>query len=100
MPSAPIHPGEILKDEMTTLNLSPAKLARAIKVPANRVSQIVSGKRSISADTALRLGRLLSTGPQFWLNLQKAYELDLLNVSGRPDLSGIVPLVNSVKRRP
>lgn len=89
MPSAPIHPGEILKDEMTALNLSSAKLARAIKVPANRVSQIVSGKRSISADSALRLGKLLSTGPQFWLNLQKAYELDLILASGCFDRDGI-----------
>ena len=93
MPSTPIHPGEILKDEMDALNLSSAELARAINVPANRISQIVSGKRNISADTALRLGWLFSTGPQFWLNLQNAYELDQVNASGDLDLTGIVPLI-------
>jgi len=93
MPSAPIHPGEILKGEMTALNLSSGKVARAIKVPANRISQIVSGKRNISADTALRLGRLFSTGPQFWLNLQNAYELDQVKAAGCLDLAGIVPLI-------
>ena len=99
MPSVPIHPGEILKDEMAALNLSSAGLARAIKVPANRISQIVAGKRSISADTALRLGRLLSTGPHFWLNLQRAYELDMAGASGGPDLASIVPLVQPVVHR-
>lgn len=93
MPSTPIHPGEILKDEMDALNLSSAELARAISVPANRISQIVSGKRNISADTALRLGRLFSTGPQFWLNLQNAYELDQVKASGGLDLASIVPLI-------
>jgi addiction module HigA family antidote len=91
MPSAPIHPGEILKDEMEALNLNAAQLARAIDVPTKRIRRIVVGKRSISADVAHRLGKFLSTGPQFWLNLQKAYELDLLNASGGPDLSGIAP---------
>ena len=93
MPSSPIHPGEILKDELETLNLSAAELARAIKVPANRISQIVAGKRNISADTALRLGKLLGTGPRFWLNLQAAHELDLAQQNGGLDLAGIVPLV-------
>jgi addiction module HigA family antidote len=96
MPSTPIHPGEILKDEIEALNLSAAELARAAGVPANRISQIVSGKRNISADTALRLGKLFSTGPQFWLNLQMAYELDLAKASGGPDLAAIVPLVQPV----
>ncbi|MGL4209080.1 MAG: HigA family addiction module antitoxin, partial [Candidatus Adiutrix sp.] len=58
MPLNPIHPGEILKDEMEALNLTRAELARAIDVPANRISQIVAAKRNISADTALRLGKL------------------------------------------
>jgi addiction module HigA family antidote len=93
MPSTPIHPGEILKDEMEALNLNSTKLACAINVPANRISQIISGKRNISADTALRLGRLFSTGPQFWLNLQNAYELDQVIALGALDLTSIVPLV-------
>jgi addiction module HigA family antidote len=92
MPRTPIHPGEILKDELDTLTMSAAELARAIKVPANRISQILAGRRNISADTALRLGKFFSTGPQFWLNLQTAYELDRAKIDGGPDLSAIIPL--------
>ncbi len=92
MPSNPIHPGEILKDELDALDMNASVLARAIHVPANRISQILSGKRNISADTALRLGRLFGTGPQFWLNLQIAYELDVTKSTNHPDLDSIVPL--------
>ena len=77
MARTPIHPGEILHDELDELNIAAAELARAIQVPPNRITQIVSGKRSISADTALRLGKWFGTGPRLWLNLQQAYELDL-----------------------
>ena len=96
MPHAPIHPGEILKDELDTLAMSAAELARAIKVPANRISQILAGRRNISADTALRLGAFFSTGPQFWLNLQTAYELDLAKADGNLDLSVIIPLASGM----
>ena len=92
MPSKPIHPGEILKDELDALDMSASALARAIHVPANRVSQILSGKRNISADTALRFGKLFGTGPQFWLNLQMAYELDVARAEGDSGLDDIVPL--------
>jgi len=71
-----IHPGEILKDELDELELSASSLAEIIGVPANRVTQIISGKRSISADTALRLGQYFGMSADFWLNLQKMYELD------------------------
>ena len=57
--------------------MAAAELARAIRVPPNRITQIIAGKRSISADTALRLGKWFGTGPRLWLNLQQAYELDL-----------------------
>jgi addiction module HigA family antidote len=73
----PIHPGEFLQDELTELGMSAAELARMIHVPPNRISQILAGRRNISADTALRLGRWFGTGPRIWLNLQQAYELDL-----------------------
>lgn len=96
MPSSPIHPGEILKDELEALDLSASALARAVHVPANRISQILSGKRNISADTALRLGRLFGTGPQFWLNLQIAYELDVTKSTNNPDLDLIVPFTELV----
>ena len=72
-----IHPGEILADELKELGVSPTELARQINVPANRVSQIINGKRAITGDTALRLGHWFGTTPQFWLNLQTAYDLRL-----------------------
>lgn len=72
----PIHPGEILSDELAEINLSAAALARLIDVPANRISQIIAGKRAITADTALRLGQYFGTSAEFWINLQKTYELD------------------------
>ena len=77
MARTPIHPGEILQDELAELNMAAAELARAINVPPNRITQILAGKRSISADTALRLGKWFGTGPRLWLNLQQTYELDL-----------------------
>jgi antitoxin HigA-1 len=77
MARTPIHPGEILGDELRELGLSAAELARCLHVPANRVSQILRGRRDITADTALRLGRWFGTGPQLWLNLQIAYDLDV-----------------------
>ena len=77
MARTPIHPGEILSDELAELKMAAAELARAIRVPPNRITQIIAGKRSISADTALRLGKWFGTGPRLWLNLQQAYELDL-----------------------
>jgi antitoxin HigA-1 len=72
----PIHPGEILREEfLVPLGMSARQLARALDVPANRVSSIVAGKRDVSADTALRLAKALGTGPEVWLNLQQTYDL-------------------------
>jgi addiction module HigA family antidote len=73
----PIHPGEILADELAELGITPTELARQLNVPANRITQILQGKRSITGDTALRLGHWFGTSPQFWLNLQAAYDLRL-----------------------
>ena len=70
-----VHPGRILKDELAELGVTPTELARQIDVPANRVSQIINGKRSISGDTALRLGHWFGVEPQFWLNLQAHFDL-------------------------
>jgi addiction module HigA family antidote len=72
-----IHPGEILADELEELHMSAAELARTLHVPTNRITQILAGKRAITADTALRLGQWLGTGPELWINLQKSYELRL-----------------------
>jgi addiction module HigA family antidote len=77
MARTPIHPGEILADELRELGFSAAELARCLHVPPNRISQILRGRRDITADTALRLGRWFGTGPQLWLNLQRAYDLDV-----------------------
>ena len=76
MTREPIHPGVFLADELQEIGVSPTELSRQIDVPPNRISQIVRGKRDITADTALRLGRFFGTGPELWMNLQKAYELD------------------------
>jgi len=72
-----IHPGEVLADELQEIGLSAAQLARLLHVPTNRITQILNGKRAITADTALRLGRWFGTGPELWLNLQKSYEMRL-----------------------
>src|SRR5437588_12035008 len=76
-PIYPIHPGEILADELAELDTSPTELARELHVPANRISQLIAGKRGMTADTALRLEKWLGVSAQFWMNLQKRYELDL-----------------------
>ena len=71
-----IHPGEILKEEfMIPLNLSSTKLAKSISVPTNRITSIINGTRSITGDTAIRLSLYFGTTPDFWMNLQKAYEI-------------------------
>ncbi len=75
MARPPIHPGEILADELAELGISPTGLARLINVPPNRVTQIIHGRRSITGDTALRLGHWFANNPQFWLNLQSAYDI-------------------------
>jgi addiction module HigA family antidote len=74
----PIPPGEILREElMRPLGITVSALAREIGVPANRISQIVNGKRAFSADTALRLGKYFGMSPEIWLDLQSEYELRL-----------------------
>ena len=75
MARTPIHPGEHLSEELSELGLSAAELARQLDVPVNRITSIINGQRSISADTALRLGHWFGNSPDFWLNLQKIYEL-------------------------
>ena len=77
MARTPIHPGEILADELEEIGLTAAELARLLEVPANRISEITSRKRAITADTALRLARYFGTSPDLWMNLQKTYELDV-----------------------
>ena len=75
MPRTPIHLGEILRDELHELGISAAALARTLKVPTNRITGILKGRRAVTADTALRLGHWFGMSAEFWLNLQKQYEL-------------------------
>jgi antitoxin HigA-1 len=77
MPRIPIHPGEHLADELPELGISARELARTIRVPATRITDILRGRRGITGDTALRLGQYFGMSPDFWMNLQKLYELDL-----------------------
>lgn len=73
----PIHPGETLREDLATLGMSAAELAQRIEVPVNRITEILNGRRAVTGDTALRLGRFFGTSGEFWLNLQKLYELRL-----------------------
>lgn len=77
MARTPIHPGEHLAEQLEELEMSAAALARQMKVPTNRVTEILNGRRSVTGDTALRLGHFFATSPQFWLNLQAIYDLRL-----------------------
>jgi len=73
----PIHPGAILKDELAYIGITAATLAEKIGVPKNRMYQIIKGLRNVTADTAIRLAMFFSQTPDFWMNLQKSYELDV-----------------------
>jgi addiction module HigA family antidote len=75
MARTPIHPGEVLADDLEALDMSAAELSRRLNVPTNRVTEILNGQRVVTADTALRLAHFFGTSAQFWLNLQILYEL-------------------------
>ena len=90
-----IHPGEQIGEELRTLGMSAAELARHLKVPTNRVTAILNGQRAITGDTALRLGHFFGTSPEFWFNLQSLYELRLADQkAGR-----IIKALPTLKRR-
>ena len=75
MTRTPIHPGEHLKEELATLGISASELTRQLEVPANRITGILNGDRSVTADTALRLAHWFGSSADFWMNLQKIYDL-------------------------
>lgn len=77
MARTPIHPGEILADELEEIGITAKKLADVLEVPANRLYQLLAGKRNVTADTALRLSQYFGMSADFWMNLQSTYELDL-----------------------
>jgi addiction module HigA family antidote len=88
----PIHPGEILKDELVQLEFSASAFAKLLSVPTNRVTSILKGTRSVSADTALRLARFFGTSPEFWLNLQASYDLKItMQVHGQKIMRDVHP---------
>ena len=80
----PIHPGELLKDELEEIGVSSNELSRALRVPMNRISAIVNGRRAITVDTAIRLARYFGTSPQYWMNLQIAYDLEVARQEIQP----------------
>ena len=84
-----VHPGIILKDELAELGIAPSAFARQINVPANRVSQIIAGKRSITGDTALRFGHWFAVEPQFWMNLQAQFDLASAEQQVGAEVSGL-----------
>ncbi len=87
----PIHPGTFLADELAALDMTPTELAHALHVPPNRMYQIVSGKRAITADTALRLGQWLGTSAELWMNLQALYELRLAEQQTGEEIKRTIP---------
>ncbi len=97
MAAIAIHPGEHLAEELKTLDMSAAELARKIDVPTNRVTQILNGERSITGDTALRLAHFFGTSPEFWLNLQSLYELRLAQKKSGKAIKGLRTLSQSEK---
>ncbi|MEA3398482.1 MAG: HigA family addiction module antitoxin [Patescibacteria group bacterium] len=92
----PIHPGEILQEEfLAPLKISQYRLAKDINVPARRVNEIIQEKRSITADTALRLGKYFDTSPQFWLNLQSRFNLEIEREKISDSLKNEVKILNT-----
>lgn len=85
-PIYPSHPGEVLAEQLDELQITAAELARELHVPANRLYQLIAGKRSMTADTALRLEQWLGVSAVFWMNLQKSYELDLASEAIGPEI--------------
>jgi len=92
-----IHPGEHLRIDLEELGMSQAALARTLNVPKNRISQIINGERGITADTALRLAHWMGTTPEYWLNLQKNFELKKAErESGESIRNDVTPHVHQV----
>lgn len=94
----PIHPGEILREELETIGVSPWRMARYLQIPDNRLYSILEGTRSITADTALRLSKFFGTSPEFWLNLQQSYELDVALQGELKGLDKITPYAELQKQ--
>ena len=94
MPLLAIHPGEHLAEELKELNMSAASLARQLQVPTSRITQILNGRRDITADTALRLAHFFGTSAEFWINLQGLYDLRI----AQQDAGKIIKALPTLKR--
>ena len=96
----PVHPGEILLEEfLNLLGITQYRLAKDVNVPPRRINEIVHGKRAITADTALRLGRWLGTSAEFWMNLQTLYDLRLAEQETGSEISRTIPKLGPVLRQ-
>jgi antitoxin HigA-1 len=82
-------PSEVLGEELEGLSVTATELARQLGVPANRITQIIQGKRAVTGDTALRLGHWFGMNPQFWLNLQSAYDLWIAREAAGPEIDAL-----------
>ena len=98
MARTPIHPGEHLAEQLEALGMSAAELGRNLKVPTNRITEILNGRRAITGDTALRLGHFFGTSPEFWLNLQKIFELRLAEDRSWETIKGL-PTLGQVRKK-
>ena len=93
-----IHPGEHLAEQLEELRMSAAELARQLKVPTNRISEILNRRRAVTGDTALRLGHFFGTSPEFWMNLQKLYEIRLAENKSGKAINALPTLTKGSKR--
>lgn len=93
---AAIHPGKHLAEKLDAQSMTAAELGRRLQVPANRISQILTGHRGVTGDTALRLGHFFGTSPQFWLNLQSVYDLSIAEEKIGASLKNLPTLTMSV----
>jgi antitoxin HigA-1 len=94
-----IHPGEHLAEQLEELGMSAAELARQLKVPTNRITEILKGQRAVTGDTALRLGHFFGTSPEFWMNLQKLYELRLAEEKSWEMIKDLPTLAKPTKKQ-
>jgi antitoxin HigA-1 len=93
-----IHPGEHLAEQLEALDMSAAELGRRLRVPANRITEIINGQRAITGDTALRFGHFFHTSPEFWLNLQAIYDLRLAAQKSGDAIKALPTLPRSGKK--
>ena len=94
-----IHPGEHLAEQLEELDMSASALARQLKVPTNRITEILNGQRAVTGDTALRLGHFFGTSPEFWMNLQKLYELRLAEQKFGATIKDLPTLAKAMKKQ-